>query len=115
MSQNSWKRNQWVEPSKGVQITSAEAHHANFQEYLLIRDDRLRNLLDRNLPWFQKHKCFHIKTTLVSINSSSHGAAIEISFPVYSTVLSGWVAPPPEPCPADTHMILNCILAGISG
>src|SRR5208337_324681 len=48
-------------------------------------------------------------------HASSHGAWIEISFPVYSTTLSGWDTAAPEPCPADTHVILNCTLAGISG
>jgi len=82
VSQNPRKGNQWIESAKGVQITSAEAHHANFQEYLLVRDDRLWNFLDRDLPWILKYKCFHTKTALVSIGSSSHGAVIEISLPL---------------------------------
>ena len=99
MSQDSWKRDQRVQPTKRIQVASAEAHHPYFQQYVSAARNGLWDAFDRCVPWLLEYERFH--------NSSSVLMARESRFRLYGTVLSAWVTAAPEPRPNNTHVALN--------
>src|SRR5205814_5200017 len=67
MARNPRKRDQWIQPTKGIQIAPAEPNHSHFQQQVAIRRHWIGNSLDRRMARLLHYECLHISSTVVGL------------------------------------------------
>jgi hypothetical protein len=60
MPKNPGIGDEWVQPTKRIQITATEPHHSDLQQKVPLRGHRIRNRLDDRLSGIPEYERFHL-------------------------------------------------------